>query len=247
MPRQSLKTASKARATSSAKKVASKIANTVNKTPSATSSVAASVANKVSSAVASASNSGTVASSSGSNSVVSVPGLVPIVPDQIAGMLPTFNADSYNITDPLNPPENAPQATQAQFDKGMAINEGMQRALKLTGAAFDTSRERFTTNAKQAKAFGAGILAATEFEKVRGNYFDYLNQLQTNEQKSITLDVSQHKTTTDRSKAVYDKAGMDEKLKQSEISAEKAQEETKQKQSQLDEFRKQLGQYASFS
>jgi hypothetical protein len=243
MPRQTLKTASKARAKSSAKKVASKIANTVKTTTSATSSVA----DKVSSAVASASNLGTVVNSSGSNSAISVPGLVPIVPDQIAGMLPSFNADSYQITDPLNPPENAPQVTQAQFDKGMAINEGMQRALKLTGAAFDTSRERFTTIGKQAKAFGAGIQAATEFEKVRGNYFDYLNQLETNEQKSIAFDISQVKTTTDRSKAVYVKVEMGERLKQAEIGAEKAQEETKQKQSQLDEFRKQLGQYAKVS
>jgi DNA-binding ferritin-like protein len=114
-----------------------------------------------------------------------------------------------------------PQASQAQFDKGMAINEGAQRALKLTGAAFDTTRERFVTVGKQAKAFGAGIQSATEFEKVTGNYFDYLNQLEVNNQKATTLDVSQHKTVTDASKAVHDKAGMDEKLKQSEISAEK--------------------------
>jgi hypothetical protein len=47
----------------------------------------------------------------------------------------------------------------------MGIYEGTQRALKLTGAAFDTTRERFTTLGKQAKAFGAGVKAATEFER----------------------------------------------------------------------------------
>jgi hypothetical protein len=40
---------------------------------------------------------------------------------------------------------------------------------------------------------------------------------------------------------------MDEKLKQAEIAAQKAQEETKQKQSDLDAFRKQLGTLAKAS
>ncbi len=60
---------------------------------------------------------------------------------------------------------------------------------------------------------------------------------------SSNLDVSQHKTVTDASKAIHDKAGMDEKLKQSEISAEKARQETVKKQGELNEFQKQLGAY----
>src|SRR4028118_2170984 len=139
-----------------------------------------------------------------------VPGLpTHITPDAIAGMLPKFNESEYAISDPLNPPETLPQATEAQFDKGMTIYEGTQRALKLTGAAFDTTKERFTTLGKQAKAFGAGVKAATELERVKGDFLDYQGQLQTNEQKGIALDVSQHKTTTDRAKSVHDKSSLD--------------------------------------
>ncbi len=235
MPRNTLKNASKARARTSAKRVASKIADTPKTTTSVSNSVPIS------------SPSFLASKNSTNNSSVVVPGLVGITPDQIAGMMPSFTESAYQITDPLNPPENMPQASQAQFDKGMAINEGAQRALKLTGAAFDTTRERFITVGKQAKAFGAGIQSATEFEKVRGNYFDYLNQLEVNNQKATTLDVSQHKTVTDANKAVHDKAGMDEKLKQSEISAEKARQETQKKQGELTEFQKQLGDYAKAS
>jgi len=101
--------------------------------------------------------------------------------------MPQFQESSYAISDPLNPPENLPQVTEAQFDKGMTIYEGTQRALKLTGAAFDTTHERFTVIGKQAKAFGAGIKAATEFEKVKGDYLDYQGQLENNEQKGISL------------------------------------------------------------
>jgi hypothetical protein len=131
------------------------------------------------------------------------------------------------------------------FDKGMTIYEGVQRALKLTGAAFDTTRERFTVVGKQAKAFGAGIKAATEFEKVKGDYLDYQGQLETNEQKGISLGVAQHKTVTDRTAATYDTTSMDEKLKQSELEAQLNQAKTADKQNKLDEFRKLLGQYAA--
>ncbi len=178
---------------------------------------------------------------------VAVPGLVTITPNDVAGMLPTFNKEQYAISDPLNPSPSMPQITQVEYEERSGIYKGAQRALRLTGDAFDTARERFSTIIKQAKAYGEGIKSATEFEKVRGNYIDYLNQLQTNEQKSITLDVSQYKTTTDRSKATHSKSEMDEKLKQAEIAAQKALEETKQKQSDLDAFRKQLGTLAKAS
>jgi hypothetical protein len=127
----------------------------------------------------------------------------------------------------------------------MTIYEGTQRALKLIGAAFDTTRERFTVVGKQAKAFGAGIKAATEFEKVKGDYLDYQGQLETNEQKGISLGVSQHKTVTDRTTATYTTNSLDEKLKQAEIEAQLNQAKTADKQNKLDEFRKSLGQYAA--
>jgi len=174
-----------------------------------------------------------------------VPGLVGITPDAVVGMMPQFQENAYVIIDPLNPPESLPQLTEAVFAKGMGIYEGTQRALKLTGAAFDTTRERFTVVGKQAKAFGSGVKAATEFEKVKGDYLDYQGQLETNEQKGISLGVSQHKTVTDRTAAVHTTASLDEKLKQAEIAAELARASTQDKQNKLDEYRKSLGQYAA--
>jgi hypothetical protein len=175
-----------------------------------------------------------------------LPGLpTNITPDAIAGMLPKFDESAYQIADPLNPPENLRQATEVQHSKGMGIYQGAIRALQLEGAAFDITRERFVTTGKQARAFGAGVKAATEFEKVRGDFLDYKAQVETNEQKGIVLDVSQHKTTTDRSGATHTTASMDEKLKQAEIAAELARSTTQDKQNKLDEFRKSLGQYVA--
>lgn len=233
MAKQNLKQAAKARAQSAVKRATSR--KPTNTTSPSTSAVSAPPI--VSSVSAPAF---TKSDSSSNKSTVSVPGLTSIVPDQIASLLPTFNPDSYRITDPLTPSETLPQVGEAQFEKGMTIYQGTQRALKLTGAAFDTARERFVTIGKQTDAFSAGIATATKFEKAKGNYIDYLGQLETNEQKTIALDLSQTKTQADQTIAGFNKIELTEKQKQAEISANLAVSQTTQKQTQLDEFRKQL-------
>lgn len=95
-----------------------------------------------------------------------VPGLTTFSPDAIAGMMPQFSESSYAVSDPLNPPTTITQATETQFNQGMGIYAGADRALQLTGAAFDLTKQRFTVVGKQAKAFGAGIKAATTTIKV---------------------------------------------------------------------------------
>lgn len=230
MPRPSLSGSRK----TTAKAVAEKIAGKKTAKPTST------VADKIPVA-----SSPIVSSNNQAGFSTVVPGLVGITPDAVAGMMPQFQENSYAINDPLNPPETLPQVTESAFDRGMTIYEGTQRALKLTGAAFDTTRERFTVVGKQAKAFGAGVKAATEFEKVKGDYLDYQGQLETNEQKGISLGVSQHKTVTDRTAATHDTISMDEKLKQSELEAQLNQAKTADKQNKLDEFRKSLGQYVA--
>ncbi len=230
MPRPSLSTSRKTTAKAVAEKIAGK------KTTKSTTTVADKIP---------VASSPIVSSNNSSGFTTTVPGLVGIIPDSIAGMMPQFQENAYVITDPLNPNESLPQVSEAIFDRGMGIYEGTQRALKLTGAAFDTTRERFTVVGKQAKAFGAGIKAATEFERVAGDYLDYQGQLETNEQKGISLGIAQHKTTTDRTAATHKKDDMDEKLKQAEIAANLARSTTQDKQNKLDEFRKSLGQYAA--
>jgi hypothetical protein len=171
---------------------------------------------------------------------VSVPGLPTLIPDQIASQMLQFSPESYQITDPLNPPSSIPQVSQTDYDEREAIYEGGIRALKLTGLGFDLTREKFTVIGKQAKAFGAGIKAATAIESVKGDYLDYQSQVETTSQKSIALGTNQHKTTTEQTKAGYSQQEMDEKLEQARIAADLAAEQTKEKQSGLDQFRKQL-------
>jgi hypothetical protein len=161
-------------------------------------------------------------------------------PDNIQGMLPQFEDGKYQVNDPLNPAESIPQVSQQQYDKSEAIYQGGQRALKLTGMSFDLAKERFTTLKKKVSAFGSGVKLATEVEKVKGDFLDYLNQGETNKQKNVALGVSYHKTSTDTQKAVYDVQSMDEKLEQSRLAAEMATLQTQEKLSGLNEFQKQL-------
>jgi hypothetical protein len=135
--------------------------------------------------------------------------------------MPQFSPESYQVSDPLNPPTSIPQVSQTDYDEREAIYQGGIRALKLTGLGFDLTREKFTVIGKQAKAFGTGIKTATALEAVKGDYLDYQSQVETTSQKSITL-------------------GMDEKLEQARIAADLAAQQTKEKQSGLDQFRKQL-------
>lgn len=174
---------------------------------------------------------------------VNVPGLRTLTPDLIPGSLPHFHPEKYTIGDPLNPPETLPQATEAQFNSGMTVYEGAQRALKLTGAAFDTTREKFNVIGKQAKAFGAGIQAATEIEKVKGNFLDYQTQLEVTQQKGVSFDVAQTKTVTDRNIAVHTKTDLSEKLKQAEIKSQESAAKTIEAQGKLNAFKQQLGEY----
>ena len=169
-----------------------------------------------------------------------VPGLTSIDPSNISGMLPQFDGASYNITDPLKPPSNLPQISEADFDSGMSIYQGAIRALKLTGTAFDVTRERFTTEGKKAKAFGAGVKAATEFERVKGDYIDYLTQLETTTQKESGLSLAIKRTQFVQDMAVESEAEMTEKLESAKVGAEMARLQRQDKQSKLDEFRKQL-------
>jgi hypothetical protein len=177
------------------------------------------------------------------NVAVSVPGLNDITPNLIPASLPHFHYLNYKIEDSLNPPDSIPQATEAQYEKGMAIYAGAQRALKLTGAAFDTAREKFNVIGKQSKAIGAGIIAATEAEKVKGNFLDYQSQLEITQQKGVNLGVNQVKTVTDRQIAVHTKADLAEKLKQAEIKSQESQLKTLEAQGKLDVFKQQLGQF----
>jgi hypothetical protein len=172
-----------------------------------------------------------------------IPGLLTVTPEMLPAMIPAFHPSNYHIVDPLNPPENLPQATEAQLDKGMKIYEGATRALKLTGAAFDLTREKFTVVGKHAKAFGAGIQAATELEKVKGNYLDYLNQKEITDQKSVTLDVSKIRTVTETNIAVFSKDDLNQKLKQAELKAEESRLKTVETEGKLTSFKAQLGDY----
>ncbi|RCJ32050.1 hypothetical protein A6769_28810 [Nostoc punctiforme NIES-2108] len=172
-----------------------------------------------------------------------IPGLLTVTPDLIPGMMPPFQPNQYHISDPLNPPETLPQATQSQLDKGMKIYEGSTRALKLTGAALDLTREKFTVIGKHSKAFSAGIQGATEIEKVKGNYLDYLNQKEVTTQKSVVLDVNQVKTVADTSISVHSKDELNQKLLQASIKAEESRLKTVESQGKLSSFKAQLGDY----
>ncbi len=174
-----------------------------------------------------------------------IPGLPLLTPESISAQLPSFNPESYRIADPLNPSPSLEQVSQVAYDSGESIYQGVIRGLKLRGLAFDVGRETFTVVGKQAKAFGAGIQAAKEIKKVEGDYYDYLSQAETTDQKSISLSTNIHRTDVDRDVSGHTQDELDEKLNQAEIAAELARNKTQEKLSSLNQFKSQLGAIAS--
>lgn len=184
-----------------------------------------------------------VVTNSNGNISVTAPGLPDLRPEGIAALTPQFELNQYHVDDPLNPSESLPQATQSQFDKGMTIYEGASRALKLTGAAMDLTKEKFTVLKKKAGAVGVGIQAAAEIEKVKGDYLSYLSQTEVTQQKGSDYAVQQVRTQVVQQTATYTQVELQEKLKQAEIKAQDAQYKTIQAQGKLNEFKNQLGEY----
>lgn len=172
--------------------------------------------------------------------VPTVPGLLDFTPDKIEAELPKYEDSKFKVSDPLNPSESIPQITKEQFEKNTSIYEGGIRAVKSYGLAFDLTKERFVTSRKKVSAIGAGVKLATEIRKVQGDYIDFLNIGEANNQKLVSLGVSQHKTITDSQKAQYDIRSLDEGLEQSRIKAEDAATKTLEAANKLAEFQKQL-------
>lgn len=230
MARPNLKSAAQKRAAS---KVASKVAKRQNsKSNSLTKPLSPTPPPNENKPATSASNISTV-----------IPGLSALLPDSVSGMLPEFNDLDYAINNPLAPPETLPQVSETQYSKAESTYQGALRALKLTGMAFDVADTRFTVIGKRAKAFGSGIKTATAIERVKGDYLDYQNQVETTNQKMVALENNQAKTINERSISAQSQAVMNEKLKQAENDAEMARQKTAEKQNQLAEFKKQLGEY----
>jgi len=172
---------------------------------------------------------------------IAVPGLKTLTPELITAMIPPFNSGDYHISDALNPSDSIPQITQQQADRAITIYDGALRALQVTGKALDVSKERFTTIGKHAKSVGSGINAATEIEKVKGNYLGYLNEVENTKQKNIDLGVNQARTVTTSKISVYSKDELQTQEKLAASKAEMMRLKDIELQAKLQEFKTSLG------
>lgn len=172
-----------------------------------------------------------------------VPGLKTLsIADVGNRMTSTFNPENYAVTDALKPPESLPNLSDGDFEGLQTIYKGAINASKAEGLNYDLKKEVFVTQGKEADAFGAGIKTATKFEKVKGEYFDYQSQLETNKQKESDLGVAQYNTVQGAAKATYLKTITEESVNQARINSELAKTETLNKQKKLIETQARYGQ-----
>lgn len=168
-----------------------------------------------------------------------IPQMLTVDPDNLP--ISNFDPSSFDVSDPLNPPESLPRASSSQLEKGQRIYQEAQNAVKLYGASFDLQREKFNAIGKFNKAVGAGISAAIEGEKVKGQWLDYQSQMQLTQQKNISLNSSIATSQFNQKLAQLDAQTLDQKLQQAMLKADQEKLKTQQLQGQLIEFQKLLG------
>lgn len=157
--------------------------------------------------------------------------------------VPQFDPTRFDVTDPLNPSESMPRATDKQLTQGTRIYSESTNALKLYQQAYDLSREKFVTIGKHSRSLGSGVSAAIDTEKVRGQVLDYLSQKESTNQKGLSLGTAINTTSANQKLAEFDQANLQQRLEQAAIKSENERLKTLQEQGKLAEFKQLLGEY----
>jgi len=173
------------------------------------------------------------------------PGVDTITPDTVSASLPQFNPSDYEISNPLQPPQSLPQVSELDFESGMSTYQGAVRALKLTGIAFDVVGERYVTEGKKAKAYGAGLDAGIEFEKVKAKHYKYLTQVENTTQAESNYGLAVKRTGVVEQTNQYAESELEETLEKSRIKAATAKLQRQSAENKLAELQKQLGEVAN--
>ena len=168
-------------------------------------------------------------------------GLPTLEPSQIESHLPKIDISRYKISDPHKLPDSLPQVSDSQLEKNKTLAKGAMNAQASEIEALKVVEGTFNVIGQQAKTFGSGVKAGIEILKAKGTYLDYLNQEETNNQKSNQLDFNTYKTDREAEISVQDKLTLDEKLRQATIKAEKAKLQSDELDNELAEARKKVG------
>lgn len=192
------------------------------------------------------STGGKVSVTSKTNTVKTIQlGVDSVTPEMVVKALPSFNPNDYGISNPLQPPQNLPQVNELDFESGMSTYQGAIRALKLTGQAFDLTGERYVTEGKKAKAYGAGLDAGIEFEKAKAKLYKYHTQIENTEQAESNYGLAVKRTGVVEKINEYAGTELDENLEKARVKSEAAKLQRQSAESKLSELQKQLGEVAS--
>jgi len=189
-------------------------------------------------------NQVSVASKASDNKTIQL-GIDNVTPEMVVKVLPSFNPDNYTVSNPLLPPQDLPQVNELDFESGMSTYQGAIRALKLTGQAFDLTGERYVTEGKKAKAYGAGLDAGIEFEKAKAKLYKYHTQVENTEQAESYYNLAVKRTGVVDKNNEYAGTELDENLEKARVKSEVAKLQRQSAESKLSELQKQFGEVDS--
>jgi hypothetical protein len=166
---------------------------------------------------------------------VSLPNLPTLTVDGISGLLKT--TELKTISDVKNPGISEDEKCDRKtFERAKNDYEDGIRYLQLVQWANAYTGEQFRVIASQAKAYGQGLLAASEIEKVYQQFLELEKQKQITIEKGVNYVSQSHKTATVQASLPYTLAENESNLEQKRIKAKRSFEEAKQADIQLDDW-----------
>ncbi|NJO62518.1 MAG: hypothetical protein HC836_31110 [Richelia sp. RM2_1_2] len=180
----------------------------------------------------------------GYKSTLKIDGLFDLEPSKLGSELPQHDFNTHKVTDPLNPPTTFMQ-TDGDRARTEAIYQQRANAYASLKDSYTDAGNRFDAIGAKATAIGKGIKAADKADKARGNFLDYLKTQEDNKQKYVGLQVTGYTTANAVQKAVYTQQELDMGLQQAQTKAAKATLDSQKSLTELEEFRKQLGESKS--
>ncbi|UKP01588.1 hypothetical protein [Nostoc sp. UHCC 0870] len=175
--------------------------------------------------------------SADSSVTVSIPGFERSDLNAIASQV--HSPDLAAVTDVKNPGIKN-QATLSEFDKAKSEFEGGIRYNELIIWANKYAGSQFKALAEKAKAFGSGLAAQSEIEKVYQQFLELQKQQKITLEKGVDYVAQSHKTATKQAALPYTLAENEATLSKQKSKAEKAYHEALQAQSQTLDFIKSL-------
>ena len=156
---------------------------------------------------------------------------------------PEFPLEDYEIDDPLNPPENLPGVTKAEYSKASTQYEMANYAVDLHRQKYKLDDNIYGAVGDRAKAINTAISAQRTIEKSKGNWIGLQSDIEGTKQQAIAYDLNRAKTTKELASNAISKGQLAFELQIQVNQLENSKTKLSELDGELELYQKKLGEY----